>query len=135
VKVMQEAITRDPFEAADELSQRVAKIRQPRCGCFCHNAAMTTKTIPAYLEDERQKGRDAQLRTEEETARIQPLHHGHHRTPKQSKLALPSRVEAVCKSKKQCRSSAEKARRLAQASNESPQGSLTPAALASRTRR
>ena len=29
---------------------------------------MTTKTIPAYLEDERQKGRDTQLRTEEEAA-------------------------------------------------------------------
>jgi hypothetical protein len=27
---------------------------------------MTTKTIPTYLEDERQKGRDTQLRTEEE---------------------------------------------------------------------
>jgi hypothetical protein len=34
---------------------------------------MTTKTIPAYLEDERQKDRDAELRTEEEAARIQPL--------------------------------------------------------------
>jgi hypothetical protein len=61
---------------------------------------MTTKTIPAYLEDERQQGRDAQLRTEEEAARIQLLHHGHLRTPKQSKLALPSRVEAVGKARK-----------------------------------
>jgi hypothetical protein len=34
---------------------------------------MTTKTIPAYLEDEHQKDCDAQLRMEEEAARIQPL--------------------------------------------------------------
>jgi hypothetical protein len=37
---------------------------------------MTTKTIPAYLEDERQKRSDDQLRMEEEAARIQPLRHG-----------------------------------------------------------
>jgi hypothetical protein len=61
---------------------------------------MTTKTIPAYLEDERQKGRNAQLRMEEEAARIQPLHHGHHRTAKQPKLALPSAVVAAPKAKR-----------------------------------
>jgi|SRR5579864_498709 len=44
---------------------------------------MTKKTIPEYLEEERQKDRDAQLRMEEEVARIQPLNHGHHRTAKQ----------------------------------------------------
>jgi hypothetical protein len=54
---------------------------------------MTTKTIPEYLEDERQKDCDAQLRMEEEAARIQPLNHGHHRTAKQPKLELPSVVE------------------------------------------
>jgi hypothetical protein len=62
--------------------------------------AMTTKTIPAYLEDERQKGRDTQLRVEEEAARIQPLNHGHHRTAKQPKLELPSAVEAAPKVRK-----------------------------------
>src|SRR5580700_10867420 len=41
--------------------QRVAKIEQLGRGYFCETLAMTTKTIPAYLEDERQKGRDAQL--------------------------------------------------------------------------
>ncbi len=45
-----------------------------------HTLSMTTKTIPAYLEDERQKDCAAQLRMEEEAARIQPLNHGHHRT-------------------------------------------------------
>jgi hypothetical protein len=44
---------------------------------------MTTKTIPEYLEDERRKDTDAQLRMEEESARIQPLNHDHHRTAKQ----------------------------------------------------
>jgi hypothetical protein len=61
---------------------------------------MTTKTIPAYLEDERQKGRDAQLRVEEEAARIQPLNHGHHRTAKQLKMELPSLVKAAPKARK-----------------------------------
>ena len=42
--------------------------------------AMTTKTIPEYLVDERKKHEDDQLRMEEEAARIQPLHRGHHRT-------------------------------------------------------
>jgi hypothetical protein len=61
---------------------------------------MTTKTIPEYLEDERQKDRDAHVRLDEETARIQPLNHGHHRTAKQPKLELPSAVKAVSKPRK-----------------------------------
>jgi hypothetical protein len=61
---------------------------------------MTTKTIPAYLEDERQKDRDAQLRTEAEAARIKPLHHGHHRAAKQPKLELPSLAKAAPKARK-----------------------------------
>ena len=61
---------------------------------------MTTKTIPQYLEDERQKDGDAQVRMEEEAARIQPLNHGHHRTAKQPKLELPASVKATAKSKK-----------------------------------
>jgi hypothetical protein len=61
---------------------------------------MTTKTIPAYLEDERQKDRDAQLRMEAEAARIKPLHHGHHRTAKQPKLGLPSLAKAGPKARK-----------------------------------
>jgi len=60
---------------------------------------MTTKTIPEYLEDERQKGRDTQLQTEAEAARIQPLQHGHHRTAKQPKLELPSPAGAAAKGK------------------------------------
>jgi hypothetical protein len=61
---------------------------------------MTTKTIPEYLEDERQKGTDAQQSMEEEAARIQPLNHGHHRTAKQPKLELHSSVKAVPKARK-----------------------------------
>jgi len=60
---------------------------------------MTTRTIPQYLEDERQKNGDAQVRMEEEAARIQPLNHGHHRTAKQPKLELPASVKAAPKSK------------------------------------
>jgi hypothetical protein len=60
---------------------------------------MTTKTIPAYLEDERQKHEDDQLRMEEEAARIQPLH-GHHRTAKQPKLELQSPAKAAVKATK-----------------------------------
>jgi hypothetical protein len=61
---------------------------------------MTTKTIPEYLVDERQKHEDDQLRMEEEAARIQPLHHGHHRTAKQPKLELQSPVKAAVKARK-----------------------------------
>jgi hypothetical protein len=80
--------------------QRVAKIEQLRRGYFCETRAMTTKTIPEYLEDERRKHRDTQLRMEEEAARIQPLNHGHHRTAKQPKLELPSSVRAAPKARK-----------------------------------
>jgi hypothetical protein len=61
---------------------------------------MTTKTIPAYLEDERQKDCDARLRMEEEAARIQPLNHGHHRTAKQPKRELPSVAKVAPKPRK-----------------------------------
>ena len=61
--------------------------------------AMTTKTIPAYLEDERQKQENDQLRIEQEAARIQPLQHGHHRTAKQPKLELASPVEPAAKTR------------------------------------
>jgi len=60
---------------------------------------MTTQTIPEYLEEERQKAADNQLRTEEEAARIQPLQHGHHRTAKQPQLELQSPVKAATKKK------------------------------------
>jgi hypothetical protein len=60
---------------------------------FWHTFAMTTKTIPEYLEDERQKNRDARQRIEAEATRIQPLNHGHHRTAKQPKVELPSVVK------------------------------------------
>jgi hypothetical protein len=71
---------------------------------------MTTKTIPGYLEDERRKRRDDQLRMEEEAARIRPLHHGHHRTAKQPKLELPSAVEAAPKVRKTAAPSRKKSR-------------------------
>ena len=79
---------------------RVTKIGQLGQGSFCHTLAMTTKGIPEYLEEERQKDRDAQLLRDEETARIQPLNHGHHRNAKQPKLDSPSSVKAAPKVKK-----------------------------------
>ena len=62
--------------------------------------AMTVQTIPEYLEEERKKTADTQLRTEQEAARIQPLHHGHHRKAKQPKLPLLTQVKAATKKKK-----------------------------------
>jgi|ERR1019366_7065955 hypothetical protein len=62
--------------------------------------AMATKTIPEYLEDERRNRADTELRTEEEAAHIQSLHHGHHRTQKPSKPELPAPVEAGAKPRK-----------------------------------
>ena len=68
---------------------------------------MTTQTIKEYLDEEREKASETQLRTEEEAARIQPLQHGHHRmakqpegTAKQPKLKLPPPVKAATKKKK-----------------------------------
>jgi len=71
---------------------------------------MTTKTIPEYLEGERQKDSDAQLRTEEEAARIQPLNHGHHRTSKQPKLELLSPAKAAPQARKTATASQKKPR-------------------------
>jgi hypothetical protein len=67
---------------------------------LCHNLTMTTKTISAYLEDERQKGSEAQVRMEEEAARIQPLNHRHHRTAKQPRLESPIVVKAAPEARK-----------------------------------
>jgi hypothetical protein len=61
---------------------------------------MTTQTIPEYLEEEREKAADTQLRTEQEAARIQPLQHGHHRRAKQPKLELLPPVKTATKKKK-----------------------------------
>jgi hypothetical protein len=61
---------------------------------------MTVQTIQEYLEEERQKAADTQLRTEEEAARIQPLQHGHHRKAKQPRLQLLPPVKAATKKKK-----------------------------------
>jgi hypothetical protein len=69
---------------------------------------MTTKTISAYLEDERQKDSEARVRMEEEAARIQPLNHGHHRTAKQPKLESPTVVKAAPEARK---TAAQKRRR------------------------
>ena len=62
--------------------------------------SMTVQTIPEYLEEERQKTADTELRTEEEAARIQPLQHGHHRKAKQPRLELLPQVKAATKKKK-----------------------------------
>ena len=91
-----------------------------------------------YLEEERQKAADTQLRTDEEAARIEPLQHGHHRasksiskhaskrtakrTSKSSKQDLPTPVKAAAKKKqkkkgaaaggKKPRSAAKKAKKI-----------------------
>jgi hypothetical protein len=62
--------------------------------------AMTVQTIPEYLEEERQKTADTELRTEEEAARIQPLQHRHHRKAKRPGLELLPQVKAATKKKK-----------------------------------
>src|ERR1017187_8265686 len=61
---------------------------------------MATKTIPEYLEDERRSSEETQMRTDEEAARIQSLHQGHHRTRKSAKLELPVPIEAAVKARK-----------------------------------
>jgi hypothetical protein len=61
---------------------------------------MPVQTIPEYLEAERQKTADTELRTEEEAARIQPLQHGHHRKTRQPTLELLPQVNAATKKRK-----------------------------------
>ena len=75
--------------------------------------AMTAQTIPEYLEEERQKAADTQLRTEEEAARIQPLQHGHHRKAKQRRLPLLPQVKAATKKKRRTVAVARKKPRAA----------------------
>jgi hypothetical protein len=86
----------NPLIADFDIELKWTALKSP----VCQTMAMTTKTIPAYLEDERQKDCGAQLRMEEEAARIQPLNHGHHRTAKQPKLELPSVVKPAPKVRK-----------------------------------
>jgi hypothetical protein len=69
---------------------------------------MTSKTIPAYLEEERKKDKDTQQQMEKEAARIQLLQHGHHRTPKQPKPELPSVVKAGPRGRKSAASDRKK---------------------------
>jgi hypothetical protein len=75
---------------------------------------MTVQTIPEYLEEERQKAADTQLRTEAEAARIQSLHHdGHHRKAKQPRLPLLPQVKAATKKKRKTVAVARKKPRTA----------------------
>src|SRR5271157_5224791 len=100
---------------------------------------MTTKTIPEYLEDERRNSADTQLRTEEEAARIQPLQHGHHRTPKPPKPELRAPAEIAAKARKPAvakarKTTAVKAKKPAAAKARKPVAAKTtkPAAAARR---
>jgi hypothetical protein len=106
------------FVAASN-GRRLVTIGQPGRGQFCHTAAMATKTIPEYLEDERRSSEDTQLRTDEEADRIQLLHQGHHRTRKQPKPELPAPVEVEVKAKKPA---VAKARKPAAAKTTKPAG-------------
>ena len=78
----------------------MAKIVQPDRDGSATLQTMTAHTIPEYLEEERQKATDTQLRTEVEATRIQALQRGHHRTAKQTKLELLPPVKAATKKKK-----------------------------------
>jgi hypothetical protein len=84
-------------------------------------------------DDERRKDTDTQPRTEERAARIQVLHHGHHRTPKPPRTELPAPVEAVAKARKTvaakkrkpAAAAGKKADREANNGDESPQEGVT----------
>src|SRR5271163_814860 len=93
---------------------------------------MTTRTIPEYLEDERRNRADTQLRTEEEAARIQPLRHGHHRTPKPPRPELAAPVEAVAKARKATMAKTKRttvARASPKAGNEIPEDGVTTSCI------
>jgi hypothetical protein len=96
--------------------------------------AMTTRTIPEYLEDERRNRADTELRTEEEAAHIQALRHGHHRTPKPLRPELVAPVEVVAKTRK---ATAAKAKKTTTARARKPVAAKTrkPVATAQKERR
>ncbi len=77
----------------------------------CETQRMTTKTIPEYLEDECQKRRADKIRIEEEAARIQVLHHGHHRLAKDGTEGLPIGVETKANTTKSSSGVAKKPRK------------------------
>jgi hypothetical protein len=80
--------------------KRIEGTKKPSSkGMFWHNVAMTTKTIPEYLEDERRKLSEAQLRADEEAARIQASHHAHRRTANQPEIDSPRQPKAAVKTK------------------------------------
>jgi hypothetical protein len=82
------------------LTIRVAKRRHLRTEQFWHTVPMTTKTIPEYLEDERRKLAEAQIRLEEEAAHIEASHPAHRRTAKQPKIESRRQSKAAVKTKK-----------------------------------
>jgi hypothetical protein len=71
---------------------------------------MTRKTIPAYLEDERRKLGDSQLRMGEEAARIQTCTMATIALRKQPRPELPSPVEAAAKAGKTAAAARKKPR-------------------------
>jgi hypothetical protein len=105
----------------------VAKIGQIGEREFCHTAAMTTRTIPEYLEEEGQEAIDNQPRTEEEAARIQPLQHGHHGTAKQPRTGIAASSQSRNQEKKKQknrRGSSQETTRHGKDGSENPQEGL-----------
>ncbi len=95
--------------------------------------AMTTQTIPEYLEEERQKTADTQLRTEKEAARIEPLQHGHHRSSNQSKLKLRLVPPFRAATKKKIESKKKTASKKTKKRNTAVVASKKPRAAGSKT--
>jgi hypothetical protein len=81
---------------------------------------MSNQTIEEYLEEERQKFVAAQLRTEAEAARVQPLQHGHHRMAKQPRLELVPPVKATSTKKKKKKKTVAAARTKTRAVKKTP---------------
>jgi len=93
--------------------RRVAKRGQIGLGRSATLGVMTSQTIAEYLDEERQKAADTQLRTAEEAARIQPLQHGHHRTAKQAKVEWVRPIKPTTHKKKKVAAGAGKKPRAA----------------------
>lgn len=94
---------------------------------------MSTQTIPEYLEEERQKTADTQLRTEKEAARIEPLQHGHHRSSNQSKLKLRLVPPFRAATKKKIESKKKTASKKTKKRNTAVVASKKPRAAGSKT--
>jgi transposase len=109
-KIEREVIARGIFTSVSDLARKLRR--------YINAYSANARPIQWKYSDTTRRVRSneftatghSQLRMEEEAARIQPLHHSHHRTAKQPKVELPSPAEAAAKEGKTAAAARKKPR-------------------------